>query len=174
MNHLAPLRPNPAAHLQPLEPRCLLSHAGVELGAFGDVAGTSSSLTFADVDGTQVVVTLRGGGSGRVYSDGQAVDVETTGTGPRSRLAIAARGGGDGRATIRDVIVTGPLRSPGAPGSQIAGNVTVTGTTSRLHLGDLGDNNPEPAVIAPSRTLTVGGGGNPVSLVAGNIEKLAV
>ena len=160
--------------LERLESRSLFSHAGVEVGQFGEGAGVGEGMTFIDPDGTEVSVTLRGGGSGRVYSDGQSIDLETTGTGPRSRLAIRRRAGGDGRANLRDVIVTGSLSSLDAPGSQIAGNVTVSGTVSRLHLGDLGDNNPDPVVSAAVRTLTVGGGGVPVSLVAGNVEDLDV
>ena len=157
---------------QRLESRSLFSHAGVEVGRFGEGAG--DVLTFTDPDGTDVTVTLRGGGSGSVYSDGQSIDLETTGTGPRSRLAVRARAGGDGRATLRDVIVTGSLSSLDAPGSQIAGNVTVSGTVSRLQLGDLGDNNADPAVSATVRTLTVGGGGVPISLIAEDVEDVDV
>lgn len=162
------------AVFQRLEPRVLFSHAGVEVGLFGDAPGAADGITFVDPDGTEVTVTLRGGGSGRVYSDGQFIDVETNGTSPRSRLAVRAGRGGDGRPTLRDVVVAGSLRSLDAPDSQIAGNITVGGTVSRLHLGDMGDNNPDPAAIAPHRSLTVGGEGIGISLTAGDVEEFDV
>ena len=158
-------------HLQRLERRVLLSHTGTEVGQFG-AAAADDSLAFADLDGTQVVVRLLGGGTGAVYSDGQGMDLETRDTTPRSRLIIRAVGGGDGRATLRDVVVGGALRSLDAPETDVRGNVTVAGTVERIRVGDLSDGNADPNVVAPGRTLSIQGAGGPVALEAGVLEEL--
>lgn len=70
----------------------MLSHAGVEIGRFGDAAGEAEAVTVVDGDGTTVRVRLSGGGSGGASQNGSAVDLELSATTPRSRLTVQAVG----------------------------------------------------------------------------------
>ena len=153
-------------YIQVLEPRRLLSHFGTEVARFGAAGDTEARVTFTDLDGTQVVAKLTGGGSGHVYSDGQALDLEITGTTPLSRLTVKSRGGEDSRATLRDVIVDGSLRSIEAPTTVVRGNVTVAGTVGRVRLAEIANGIPSSNALAPDRVMRIEGAGVPIALEA--------
>jgi hypothetical protein len=157
-----------------LERRRMLSHAGVEIGRFGDATGEAEAVTVVDGDGTMVRVRLSGGGSGSAFQNGNAIDLELSATTPRFRFTVQAVGGGDGRATVHDLIVNGSLAAVNASTTDVTGNVSVAGTVRRISLGHLGDGVEDPAAVAASRELTVGGAGVPITLRAAAIEELSV
>jgi uncharacterized delta-60 repeat protein len=105
------------------------------VGSFGQLAnGRRRPLRFLEADGTQVTVSLKGGGSAQALYDGTSVDLILSDTTERSKLLIVGRRG-DGRITVRDI------RSNGSLGAVSGRTATLSGTMSID--GDLGKANFE-------------------------------
>lgn len=116
---------------------------------FGDLGdGSKTLLKLADGDGTEVRFILSGNGIGEVVEnlDG-SWSLYITGTNNNSKVTISGKGG-DGRVTLRDIIIGDPNdNSDQTVINQLAGkNVDleggeflVTGTIQKLVLGDVTD-----------------------------------
>ncbi|HEX5092375.1 MAG TPA: Ig-like domain-containing protein, partial [Burkholderiales bacterium] len=78
---------------------------------FGELPGHhgSEKLSFQDADGTQVQLRIVGAGTGELTWDGSAWDLLVTGTDAHSKLFVQTNGRGDGRFTLDDLHVEGPL-----------------------------------------------------------------
>jgi uncharacterized delta-60 repeat protein len=116
--------------------RRLVAPGSGVVGSFGAVAGKSTKLTFLDGDGSRVTVSLKGGGTGRVLSDGNVFDVVLTGTGPTTSLAVAAKGG-DKRMTVRDLRADGPIKAIVAKTTDVVGTWAVGGDAKSISIGSL-------------------------------------
>lgn len=106
-------------------------------------SGRAGSVSFTDVDGDRVTVTLSGPGQGEMaLLRGERTGIASIhleDTTKRSSLAIAVKKalGGDGRTELGDVVVTGPLKKFAAEAANLLGDVTVDGPLRTLTLGDL-------------------------------------
>jgi hypothetical protein len=91
---------------------------------FGDVLGRTgnTALTLRDTDGTKVTFSIVGAGTGELTRDGANWNVTITGTAANSKVNILTDNAGNGRVTIHDIHVAGPL------GSFIASTTDLTGT----------------------------------------------
>ena len=116
--------------------RQLIAPGSGVVGSFGLVNGKSAKLTFLDGDGSKVTLTLKGGGTGQVLSDGNVFDVVVTGTGPKSALAVASKGG-DKRVMIRDLRTDGGLKTLSAKTADAVGVWAVNGDAKIVSLGSL-------------------------------------
>jgi hypothetical protein len=127
--------PRPRFNLEPLEPRLLMA---------------AQSLTFTDADTTVVKVTLTGNGTlALVPSDnGSFNDVVITGSDQGTRLSFSTKGG-DKRASVNDIVVTGAMNSISGIAIDILGDITFTGSVRTVTVGNL------PA--GQAHHLTIGG-----------------
>ncbi|MDH4023578.1 MAG: Ig-like domain-containing protein, partial [Gammaproteobacteria bacterium] len=91
---------------------------------FGNVPGRSgnTTLTLKDADGTTVTFSLSGPGLGEVVKDGTNWDLKVTGTTASSAVTILTNSAGNGRVTLNDVHVFGPI------GTFLAATTDLTGT----------------------------------------------
>ena len=94
---------------------------------FGDLPGHhgSDKLTMRDADGTKVKFHLEGAGTGELTWDGEAWDLQVTGTNERSVLSIQTNGQGDGRVTLDDIHIAGPLAALIAPKMDLTGTLAM-------------------------------------------------
>lgn len=99
---------------------------------FGAVPGRAgnTTLTLNDADGTQVTFSLSGPGLGEVIKDGSNWDLKVTGTTASSAVTITTRGGGNGRVTLNDVHVFGPLVAFTAAKTDLTGTLAIDGPVS--------------------------------------------
>jgi hypothetical protein len=90
---------------------------------FGAVPGRTgnTNLTLRDADGTNVIFSLLGGGTGEVLRDGTQWDVRLTGTTAQSIFTVLGLGGNN-RVSLDDIQVQGPI------GAVVAANTDLTGT----------------------------------------------
>ncbi|MBX3301370.1 MAG: putative Ig domain-containing protein [Nitrospira sp.] len=104
---------------------------------FGAVPGQPgiTPLTLTDADGTKVTFNLVGPGIGTVIPDGSQWDVRVAGTTAASILTIQTTGGGNGRVTLNDLTVLGPLGILTATTTQFTGTLAINGTAQILSLG---------------------------------------
>ena len=122
---------------------------------FGAVPGRTGNtvLNILDADGTRVTFTLTGPGTGEVIRDGATWDVHVTGTTSASAVTILTNSAGNGRVTLNDIHVQGPLAALTAATTDITGTVAVDGPVTALTLGSVQGG----VVAAPSITaLTIG------------------
>ncbi len=132
------------------------------VGAFGPGTANARGLTFTDADGTVVTVAVRGTGTGEVFLDGNAYDVDLAGTNPASALTIRARGGSDGRVRIGDVAAPAGLRSITGRTADLAGAVNVGGAFGKLAMGN---------VLGGS---LVAGSGGQVAVAVGDVTNFSI
>jgi hypothetical protein len=112
------------------------SDVNTSLGEFGRVGRKQVKLTYAEPDGTQVTVSLSGGGSGSVtrVEDGRAqINVTSEGRGG-GKLSITTKGG-NGRAEIRDINISGALAGLTAKTADLDGVVAASGNLGVASLG---------------------------------------
>jgi uncharacterized delta-60 repeat protein len=111
------------------------------VGTFGQTGDPAAGrrgkrLSFVDADGTAVTISLKGAGSGQVFSDGGSVDVMLSGV-SNGALVITARGGADGRLTVRNLQSDGPLKSIVGKAVDLTGTMSVNGGIGKGSLGNL-------------------------------------
>ena len=96
---------------------------------FGAVLGRAgnTTLTLRDADGTRVTFSLSGPGTGEVIKDGNTWDVKITGTTASSAVSILTNGGGNGRVTLNDIHVFGPLSTFLAATTDLTGTLAIDG-----------------------------------------------
>lgn len=113
--------------------------------------GGKTRATFTDADGGTVTLTLKGPGTGRVTLRGQspadAAGVELTGTTDASSLTITATGNGTG---VGGVTVNGSLKSLSGKAADLAGNLTATGSLTKVQLRNAGQGTFSASGGAPS------------------------
>jgi parallel beta-helix repeat protein len=111
------------------------ANGGNSLGQFGVVNGKRQKLTFSETDGTTVTISLSSG-TGEAFrtNDGRFDLTVTTNNG---KLSVKTKGG-NGRAEMHDVRVTGSLKSLSAKTSDVAGTTPVITSTSGLGTVNLG------------------------------------
>ena len=99
---------------------------------FGTVPGRSGSttLTLKDSDGTSVTFGLTGSGLGEVIKDGTGWDLKVTGTAATSAVTITTNSGGNGRVSLNDVHVFGPLASFTAATTDLTGTMAIDGAVN--------------------------------------------
>jgi hypothetical protein len=131
------------------------SDVNTSLGEFGRVGKKQVKLTYAEPDGTQVTVALSGGsGSVTRVEDGRAqINLTTTGRGG-GKLTVTAKGG-NGRAEIRDINVSGALKSLTAKTADVDGVISSTDAISAISLASA--NNVSLSTTAPIKSITVAG-----------------
>lgn len=133
------------------------------VGQFGDV-GSGKKFTLTDADGTVVTFSLSGG-CARIFREGNAIDLTLRDSGKGLSLSIKTKGG-DGRAALRDVSVTGSLKSLNGKTTDLTGSLAATGSARKLTLGDVAGTADQPAQI--------GAGGGIGSLTANNLTQARV
>jgi hypothetical protein len=133
---------------------------------FGTVGGKANvPLSLTDGDGTVVLFTLKGAGTGEVVPAISGASLVVTGTTAASSVSISAKGG-DGFATLKDITVAGSLKSLLAPNIDIAGGVDFnadganTGTVGSLRFHD----------VLNSGHITINGAGVPLTFAAHNVS----
>ena len=91
---------------------------------FGTVPGRTgnTTLTLRETDGTVVTFRLTGPGLGEVIKDGTNWDLNVTGTTASSAVTITTNSAGNGRVTLNDIHVVGPV------GTFLAATTDLTGT----------------------------------------------
>ena len=96
---------------------------------FGTVPGRTgnTTLTLKDADGTTVTFGVTGSGTGEVIRDGGSWDVKVTGTTASSAVIILTNGGGNGRVTLNDIHVFGPLSTFLAGTTELTGTLAIDG-----------------------------------------------
>ncbi len=96
---------------------------------FGNVPGRSGSttLTLREADGTTVTFSLSGPGTGEVIRDGSNWDLKITGTTASSAVTITTNSGGNGRVTLNDIHVFGPLAAFTAATTDLTGTMAIDG-----------------------------------------------
>lgn len=104
------------------------------VGTFGAVAGRNKKLAFLDGDGSRVMLTLKGGGTGTAFYDGTSIDLVLSGTTASSALAVKGVGG-NGRVRLRDIRSSGALRSFSGKNSDITGTFFVNGALGKVSAG---------------------------------------
>jgi parallel beta-helix repeat protein len=113
----------------------ITANGGNSLGQFGVVNGKRVKLKFSENDGTVVTVSLSNG-TGEAFrtNDGR---FDLTVTSNNGKLPVSAKGG-NGRAEMHDVRVTGSLKSLSAKTGDVAGTTPVISSTSGLGTVNLG------------------------------------
>ncbi|HTK77469.1 MAG TPA: hypothetical protein VL371_19550, partial [Gemmataceae bacterium] len=106
------------------------------VGQFGTVNGKNKKLAFAEADGTAVRISLKGG-TGTAFYDGTNVDLVLSGTSAGSALVVKARGGSDGRVSLRDIRADGGLKSFTCKNADVTGTFFVNGPLGKVLLGTL-------------------------------------
>jgi len=105
----------------------------------------STRATYTDVDGTRVVISLRGPGGGEVLLLGdarrEAVGLTLTGTTGASSLSIK------GATSVGDVTIAGALKGFGGALLDLAGNVNASGPLGRVQVHGMADGH---AIAAPA------------------------
>ncbi len=104
------------------------------VGRFGQLGRRNAKIAFVDADGTAVTVTLKGGGTGQVFSDGTHIDLVLSGSAGGSSVSIKARGG-DGRVTLRNVQGDGGLKAFSAKAADLTGTFSSGGDVGKVALG---------------------------------------
>ncbi len=96
---------------------------------FGAVPGRAgnTTLTLLDADGTHVTFSLSGPGTGEVIPDGSRWDMTVTGTTSTSILTISTNAAGNGRVSMDDIHVFGPLGALVASTTDLTGTLAVDG-----------------------------------------------
>jgi len=104
---------------------------------FGTVPGRNgnTTLTLKDADGTTVTFGLSGPGLGEVIKDGANWDLKVTGTTASSAVTITTNSGGNGRVTLNDIHVFGPLSTFLAATSDLTGTLAIDGPVNMPGVG---------------------------------------
>ena len=93
-------------------------------------------LTFPDADGTVVTLSIKGPGTGQAFADSGSMDVVLSGIAD-STLVVTAKGGADGRFSVRNVQSDGPLKAVTAKTTDVTGTFSVNGGIGKASLGAL-------------------------------------
>jgi hypothetical protein len=105
---------------------------------FGAVPNRSGkvSLMLTDADGTLVTFKLTGPGTGTITStsDGYSVALANTTTGSTLKITTKA---GDGRFTLHDLVVSGPINQISASTTDFTGDISIAQNAADLTLGSL-------------------------------------
>lgn len=106
-------------------------------------SGRGGAVTYTDLDGDRVTISLSGPGRGEVVrrpgSDTSVQSIRLDGTTDRSSLVIQvvkARGG-DGHTAVGDIVVGGRLKALTAKTADLVGNLVVDGLIASVSLGDV-------------------------------------
>ena len=96
---------------------------------FGAVPGRTgnTTLTLREADGTVVTFSLTGPGLGEVIKDGATWDLNITGTTANSAVTILTNSAGNGRVTLNDIHVGGPLAAFSAATTDLTGTLAIDG-----------------------------------------------
>jgi probable HAF family extracellular repeat protein len=96
---------------------------------FGTVPGRTGNavLTLREADGTVVTFSLTGPGLGEVIKDGTNWDLKLTGTTASSAVTITTNSAGNGRVTLNDIHVFGPLAALTAATTDLTGTLAIDG-----------------------------------------------
>lgn len=96
---------------------------------FGAVPGRTgnTTLTLREADGTVVTFSLAGPGTGEVIKDGSQWDLHITGTTTGSAVTITTNSAGNGRVTLNDIHVVGPLAAFTAATTDLTGTLAIDG-----------------------------------------------
>lgn len=94
-------------------------------------------LNYIDGDGTRVTLRLSGNGGGTLTKSGDDYSLTLAGTDPGTVLSISTNKSGDGRATLRNITISGAMKSINAPRVDITGDITLSGSASSITLGDI-------------------------------------
>ena len=95
---------------------------------FGNAAGHGhESLLLRDADGTRVLFSLAGPGTGEISVEDGQWNVELTGTSGSSTFTVLTQGGGDRRVVLDDIHVAGPLKALFAPEMDLTGTLAFDG-----------------------------------------------
>jgi hypothetical protein len=131
---------------------------------FGTVPGITGSTTLqlTDSDGTLVTFKLNGPGTGTVVQNGTKWDVRVIGTDATSVLTIDTTAAGDGRVSINDFFMSGPLKTLAAATTDLSGTLAVLGALSDATLGSITGG----TVAAPTVTGTL--------MVKGNVQNATI
>lgn len=123
--------------LEALEPRMLRAAQILETGEQVFTIGGREKAIFADADGSPVIVTLKGPGSGTITrptaGNVDASKIVLDGTTGASTLAIK------GNTAVADVTVNGSLKSFGSKQLSLAGPLSVSGSLPKIVLNDAGN-----------------------------------
>ena len=136
--------------VEPLERRALFSVA---------------PLTFTDGDGTLVKITLSGNGSVSLVPAGGKFDVVVANSDQGTRLSFTTKGG-DKRASIHDITVSGAMNTVSGAAIDVLGDVSFTGSVRAVTLGSF--------LPGGAHTLTIGGtsAAKTVAVTLGNVVDL--
>ncbi|THJ19742.1 MAG: tandem-95 repeat protein, partial [Nitrospira sp. CG24D] len=135
-----------------------------QFGAVPGLAG-STTLQLTDGDGTVVTFKINGPGTGMVIQDGTKWDVRVTGTDGTSILTISTNAAGNGRATIDDLFVGGPLKVVNADKVDLTGTCAVLGPLGAATFGSV--NGGTIAATTMSGTLHIKGDMQNASILIG-------
>jgi parallel beta-helix repeat protein len=111
------------------------NNGGNSLGQFGLINGKRVKLKFSENDGTIVTISLSNGTGEAFRTEDGRFDLNVTSN--NGKLSIATKGG-NGRAEMHDVRVTGSLKNLSARTGDVAGTAPVITSTSGLGAVSLG------------------------------------
>jgi hypothetical protein len=124
----------------------------VSAGQVGIVNGKKTRLSFTEADNTIVTVTLTGG-TGEVFkTSGGRFDLDLTAT--TGKVTITAKGG-NGRAELNNVRVTGGLKSLVAKTADLTGTMSSTALLGAITLGSA--NGATISTPSPITSLKIAG-----------------
>jgi hypothetical protein len=118
----------------------------------------TQSLTVVDSDGTLVGFTLSGDGVGEVTPVGEGFDVVLTGVTSKTTVNVTTAGG-DGRAFLNNLTISGSLKSFKAAKLDLTGDIGVAGTLAALTLGN----------VVGGGKATISGNGAALEFAAGDV-----
>jgi len=99
------------------------------------IFGPDNDASYMDADGTNVVITMRGPGSGSIFFGGEG-DVDA------SRIVVENTTEAtvitiNGQTSVGEFIATGSLRNLVARESAVVGNMTISGSVKSIQIGSL-------------------------------------
>jgi hypothetical protein len=106
---------------------------------FGTVANRIGAipLTLTDSDGTLVTFKLTGPGTGTLSSTAEGYSVSLANTTAASTLKITTSKSGDGRCTLHDLVIDGPINAIAATTTDFTGDISIAQNAASLTLGNL-------------------------------------
>lgn len=137
---------------------------------FGAVPGLvgATTLQLTDSDATLVTFKLNGPGTGTVVLDGTKWDIRVTGTDATSVLTIGTDAAGNGRVTIDDLFIGGPMKAINADKVDLVGSLAALGNVGDATLGSI--NGGTFAATSVTGTLMVKGNvSNATILIGANL-----
>ena len=110
---------------------------GTQLGTFGVANGKRSTLTATDADGTRLTFSASRGSGVAYVTPAGVINLTINDDSGGAAVTIRTAGGADGRVTLGDVSVGGSLRSLTARTADLTGTLFVSGSITRLALGNV-------------------------------------